>query len=733
MPRNELTLPAEIITIYRELRTEAWRSIHAYNLSAVSGLAVSEKLTELENFMSNWATHSAVSFTRAVEIQFAEAANIATNRMTIADLLAFVQRRHESLSDNIWQLLENGGADIQSVQDCIIPSAETYIPVLPGKGKKKFKLQTAPKTNELISNLLTIGIRADDLRVYRGVVAIHMLRNEPYTVVEIQSLGKQIAICDQIGEAVFISQSIKPLGFWASTTKNELKSNSDIQVLHYDEEGAWLSLITDLLLGRVASIDRVLSDERILHLQKMFFEHELETVGKGKYFAKTDKILWDRDAQGQWCRVEGETGSTINDALTHGRRGLSHWKDKNMTLARFLEHQGLRVSLHSEARLLTDDKVLHWQKMFFERELEVNGTGRYFSLSDKTLWDKDVNGQWIVVKGETGTGLDTAFAKGARGLSHWKGKKMTLARFLEHHGLQVSQRSEARHLSDDRILHLQKMFFEHELEINGVGRYFAQKDKILWDRDGDGQWVIVEGESGYMIDESLREGRRGLSHWKGSSVPKFLEYYGLRVSLLSEAKHLSDEKILYLQQMFFKRELEINGAGRYFSDRDKVLWDRDANEQWYIVEESGVNINAALFSGGRGLAHWKGKGMSLANFLEHYGLQISRQSETKRLTDERVLYLQKMFFERELEINGAGRYFSMRDKILWDKDANNEWSIVEWDSGAKIDKAFRYGIRGLAHWKGTSLAEFKKHYGLINPDRPVSKGANPTPAKPACV
>lgn len=513
----------QIVDNYRVLRLDVLARIRAYDLSDTSYQALFDSLASLEKLMHSAARQVGEVLTGQIEVQFAKAANVMTDHLTIADLLTLAHKRHQRLSNDIWSSLRKRGAQIKRVSACIVLSDSRRDPVVATKSDRKFVLKVAPKIHELTLAFTTMDILPHEIIVYPGEVLPEMMRQVPYVLIDIPRLDKQIAICDEMGQICFVSQTIKPLDYWTSSSKLALKNDPDIKPVEYDRGGFWLSIVHEALLGEKADISQLsrsvisrakakpaLTEETIIRWITFFHEK------KGRYPTTRDPDVWDKNKKGEWIRV-GETWMSINQALQFGGRGLGHLKGTGLGL--FAERHGLGIRPQSEARHLSEEKIKKWIMLFKEK------TGRYPYLSDKEIWDKDSKGSWIVVPNETWWGIEKALQQGIRGLAHLKGS--SLAKFREQHGLGLSFQSKARHLTGERIIEIFRLFHEHAQETTGKGRYFSKLEKILWDKDEKGDWIILAGETGASLEGALRYGVRGLTAFKGLTLSQFRLRHGI--------------------------------------------------------------------------------------------------------------------------------------------------------------------------------------------------------------
>jgi hypothetical protein len=337
--------------------------------------------------------------------------------------LSLAQTRHERLDENILVLLKRGGAQIQAITGCLVPSDPIHAPLKAGGGEHKFQFRFASCMRELAFALLHMGIFADDLLIYDGIILPGMMRRRPYRVIDIPRINKQIAVCDQIGQPIFVAQTIKPLPFWTASSNSMLQAEPDIEFARYDPNGGWLNRIRDLLLGDgIAIVDNkrfhkvpipqaseapLLDKETLIRWIKFFYEKNLEEKQEGRWPTPRDKTVWDKDVGGRWVIVLGESWAAIDKNLRIGGARTEHLNAKS--LADFREKNQLGTNLRSEERMLDKVTLIRWIKFFYERE------ERWPTWNDKTVWDKDAEGGWIEVAGESWATIVRNFnAKGAR-------------------------------------------------------------------------------------------------------------------------------------------------------------------------------------------------------------------------------------------------------------------------------------------------------------------------------
>lgn len=289
------------------------------------------------------------------------------------------------------------------------------------------------KTEALLARLATLGIQGEDLTVHRGSTPPNLIRSISYLLIDIPKIPGQIAICDQAGQITFVSRTIHLPEFWMHAQKETLASHPDIIRVRYDRHGGWLDVVEQALLqdgfiearkrphdpfpgvetscrvrgpGRTA--DRCpLSQEKIREWMVLFREKE------GRYPSANDKVVWEKDADGVWTKVQGESWHPIDAALRNGNRGLAGKE----SLAKLKEALGLSNNLSEETLKI-------WIADFHEKE------GRFPTTRDRTVWQKDAEDGWSPVPGEDWPAIDAVLRKGFRGLP----KGSSLAIFKRTHG-----------------------------------------------------------------------------------------------------------------------------------------------------------------------------------------------------------------------------------------------------------------------------------------------------------
>jgi len=227
-----------------------------------------------------------------------------------------------------------------------------------------------------------------------------------------------------------------------------------------------------------------------------------------------------------------------------------------------------------------------------------------------------------------------------------------------------------------------KLFHEKE------HKWPSTRDKVVWEKDGAGQWNVVPNMSWLMIHQGLYTARYGLGSQKKMTLTQFRHLHGLH-------SNLSEEKIIGWMKLHYEKE------GDWPHQTSPRVWDRNAGEWTEVKGETWQAINLALRAAGRGLL----KKSSLAQLRTAHGL-TDPPKDHNPLSEEKIVKWIELY--REKEANWPSRY----GKVVWDKDAEGKWVRVGDETWTSIDRALYHGHRGLEESKGSSIAKLRQKYGL---------------------
>ncbi len=149
---------------------------------------------------------------------------------------------------DIYLRLRAGGAVVITTNSVFVKTKGGEI-LAAGENSKPFEIKTDPRLAWLTEDLQAIGIYLDDLIVHVGTVRENMVRQEPYIVIDIPRLNKQIAVCEQVGEITFVSSEILDPALYENADKDILKGIPQITPVECYNRDYWRGEIRRILEG----------------------------------------------------------------------------------------------------------------------------------------------------------------------------------------------------------------------------------------------------------------------------------------------------------------------------------------------------------------------------------------------------------------------------------------------------------------------------------------------------
>jgi hypothetical protein len=426
---------AAAVDKYLELRLTALHRVRDYGTRIEEAYhALFDKgLIPLEEFMQ---AEAKAPLTDALERAFAKAAGVHSH-ITLNSMLGLAARRFDyrparmtDSDDFLLTKLEMGGATVNlMLGSLVLPE--------PGEGLQErttgahpYTVEFAPKTRELVKALESLHIFSDDLVLTSGALRPGTMRQKPYTLLEIPKLGRQVAVCDQIGEITFVSTTLQPLATWAGSTKDQLRALPGMSEVRYDEEGKWLNDVLTCLSDGMTDINKrakvklprrsespLLTEDTLIRWIQATHDYwvQQDPVKAGKWPNEHYTEVWDKDPEtGEFKQVVGENWRAIDSCCSCNLRGL---KDLG-SLAQLKDK-------HSLNNHLTEDTIVRWIKTTKEK------TGAWPLQIHKEVWDKDPKtGEFKQVVGETWKAIDICCNRNLRGLKDLG----SLAQLKKKHG-----------------------------------------------------------------------------------------------------------------------------------------------------------------------------------------------------------------------------------------------------------------------------------------------------------
>jgi hypothetical protein len=230
-----------------------------------------------------------------------------------------------------------------------------------------------------------------------------------------------------------------------------------------------------------------------------------------------------------------------------------------------------RQRRRNRGRRMTVAQLVRWFQIFYQKE------GRCPTRRDRCVWDQDQQRNYLRLERESWSAIICAIPLGLRGLTALKGS--TFREFKQQYG---------RVLTKEQLVKWIRLFHVKE------GKWPSTKEIVVWDRDGEDRWLVVPDETWDALNATLRRGQRGLGAFKGQTLSRFRRHQGLD-------RHLSLEQLLRWMRLHREKE------GKWPTQHDTAVWDRDAQNRWIIVKaETWSGLDQAVSGGFRGLEALKG-------------------------------------------------------------------------------------------------------------------------------
>ena len=173
-------------------------------------------------------------------------------RRTIGNILLFAAHRLERNIDHALSGKDLETLLVSEVDGVVLPP--DFKPLLMGDGNGEFReVRFQERLKSLLLTLEKQGIYTDDVILIRGKTRKDMMRKTSYTILDIPKLGREVLVCDQVGEATFVVLGIVDRKILLSTGKDELqaKFGTLVSKVVFRDPEQWEKEVTDLLLKDV--------------------------------------------------------------------------------------------------------------------------------------------------------------------------------------------------------------------------------------------------------------------------------------------------------------------------------------------------------------------------------------------------------------------------------------------------------------------------------------------------
>ena len=250
-----VNLPAspEIASLYGSLRKDFNAAVQNYNGSRKAEKQLLDKGSVLEKVVTEFAAASGQDVTTAERILAQQAGiDLGLNyyealQHGIDHLGEVLNASYRTSFKELLATLREKGVVINEPRAELIRPQEGQ-PLQAGSGTGH-EVKFEPRLTWVIDLLMKSGIHTDEFYLDPGLPEPSRMRQEPYVLINLPGYGEaglQIAVCNQVGEATFLSNVMYDPDFYARHTKEQLEG-FELQRIEHRNHAAWEKSIRDFI------------------------------------------------------------------------------------------------------------------------------------------------------------------------------------------------------------------------------------------------------------------------------------------------------------------------------------------------------------------------------------------------------------------------------------------------------------------------------------------------------
>lgn len=506
------------------------------------------------------------------------------------------------------------------------------------------EVRIEPRTADLIQALNRYGIYTDDIIIYKGALAPRVLRQRPYSLIQIPRLKREILICDAVKQATYVGTRVHGPQFWGTHGKADvLERDGVVRIIN---SGDWLEKIIKVVLE-----DNHPGPKRNLKLfpgrtDKLQLSEDLILRKALEYAATHDGSLPSRTS-GDVSGLMDQTWENVEVSLLNRTRGLT--RHGLTSLAALFRLYGLITigrsvnpmavldaidALHSTGSHglmpennfnLTEDVILRKALEYaavHDFELPDNNSGEVDGFPGQT-WMK-----WSSALRRKAFGLEREGVRGLSGLFRIYGLKTSIKGNREAikqaitaitttgvHGLAVVGETK---LSEDLIL-------------NKALTYAAANNGLLPGKES-GEVDGMAGQNWGAWNAALRSKSNGLKRDGLAGLPDLYRVFGLMMGRKENPVAISKaietlnatqtHGLMAVGDLRLTEDLIIGKALQFASKHNGKLPVPESGEVDGLPGQKWMNWHAAIRNTSQGLT--LGGLSGLPSLLQAYGLKNGR-------------------------------------------------------------------------------------------------------------
>ncbi len=183
-----------------------------------------------------------------------------------------------------------------------------------------WEVRGVPRTSQMIQALNRNGIYTDDIVVFKGANVPGVMRRHPYSLIQIPRLDREMLICDEVQQAIFIGIGLRGPEFWATHGKEQL--GQDLSIFRITGHGNWMQRAAKVLFEANPPRPKVKLASRTYQPIKRLLTEDLILTKALEYAMTHNGDLPERDS-GDVDGLPGETWNHIGISVRNSSNGLT--------------------------------------------------------------------------------------------------------------------------------------------------------------------------------------------------------------------------------------------------------------------------------------------------------------------------------------------------------------------------------------------------------------------------
>ena len=237
---------------YGSLLKDASISVQKFKGSESTQENVLEKLIKIEEFLTRFTkdfTSSQINdFEEMISLLSRPNRNITTRDTLLDKCIIRLAAVHASSLIDIEEVATSLNIELVKYNDVFVPpSPEKEINTSNRNGNSNFDVKYEPRVQWLITGLSELGVYTDDLIFHVGIVDPKQMRKTSYVLIEIPRMQSEILVCNQVGEATFVSNQVLGCETYIDLDKDDLALKPSIKKFVCLSKEDWLEEIQEHL------------------------------------------------------------------------------------------------------------------------------------------------------------------------------------------------------------------------------------------------------------------------------------------------------------------------------------------------------------------------------------------------------------------------------------------------------------------------------------------------------